>query len=284
MTAFARKEEKGEWGTLTWELRAVNHRFLDIIIRLPEDLRDIEGEVRARVAAFIHRGKIECKLHYQPSPNLAPDIALNLAFAERLIEACERIGTLLPKPAPTDPLAILAWPGVAAVEEPSLEPLREKALALLEEALEELVETRRREGERLRALIGARLDAMEGWLAKIKSRLPEARAKIRERLEAKLAEYGVEVDEARLAQEVALMVQRMDVAEEVERLETHLREAQRVLEKGGTVGRRLDFLMQEMHREANTLGVKSGDILLAQAAIELKVLIEQIREQVQNIE
>ncbi len=284
MTAFARKEAQGAWGTLAWEIRSVNHRFLDIHPRLPEGWRELEGEVRRRMAAYLHRGKVECRLHYQPSPAFAPSIHLDMAFAQRLIEACRRVGALLPAPAPTDPLAVLAWPGVAAVEEADLAPVKEAALDLLDRALEELVATRHREGERLKALIQGRLEAMAGWLERIKARLPEARARVKERIEARLQELGAEVDEARLAQEVALWVQRMDAAEEVERLETHLQEAERVLEKGGVVGRRLDFLMQEMHREANTLAVKSGDIPLSQAALELKVLIEQVREQVQNIE
>jgi uncharacterized protein (TIGR00255 family) len=284
MTAFARRERVGEWATLVWELRSVNQRFLEITPRLPEELRDLETAVRERVSRGLQRGKIECRLRYHPGPEALPDIKVNRGFAKQLADATREIDALLYNSAPINAMDILQWPGVIAVGDAWNEPLREEALALLEEALRTLVATREREGERLREFVEQRLTAMDQQISRVKAGLPAATGAIKDRTLRRLAELQVEVDEARLNQELALLLLKMDIAEEVERLETHVGEARRVLKGGGAVGRRLDFLMQELHREANTLGVKAADTETADAALEVKVLVEQAREQVQNIE
>lgn len=284
MTAFARRERVAEWATLVWELRSVNQRFLEIAPRLPEELRDLETALRERVSRSLQRGKVECRLRYHPGPEAQPDIKVNQGFAKQLADATREIDALLYNSAPINAMDILQWPGVIAVGDAWNEPLREEALALLDEALQALVATREREGDRLREFVEQRLAAMEEHISRVKARLPAAAAAIKDRTLRRLAELQLEVDEARLHQELALLLLKMDIAEEVQRLETHVGEARRVLERGGAVGRRLDFLMQELHREANTLGVKAADTETADAALEIKVLVEQAREQVQNIE
>jgi uncharacterized protein (TIGR00255 family) len=284
MTAFARTESQEDWGSLAWELRSVNHRFLEPTFRLPEDLRDLEGVLRERIARFVQRGKLECRLRFQPAATAAHEVAINTDFARQLAHLSREVDALLYSAAPINAMDVLRWPGVLLVSEPQLDVVRERALSLFEAALADLVAARVREGIRLQEFIELRLQAIHDWVTTVKARLPEVLSHIRDRLSQRLAELKAEVDAARLEQEIALLAQKMDVAEELDRLDAHVDETRRDLMQGGSLGRKLDFLMQEMHREANTLAAKSADIETTRAAVELKVLIEQVREQVQNLE
>ncbi|CAK0744194.1 UPF0701 family protein YicC [Gammaproteobacteria bacterium] len=283
MTAFARKVVPGKGGELVWELRCVNQRFLEQVIRLPEELRILEPQVRERIAARLRRGKVECVLRWRTAEGCA-ELALNHPLAEQITRLSRQVDTLLFNAAPVSSLDVLRWPGVIQSQEVDFSSIQQDALAALEAALTELIETREREGTRIAVLIGERLLAMEGVLVRVRQRLPEVLTRQRERLTARLAEIQASLSAERLEQEMLLFVQRIDVEEELDRLTTHIEEVRRVIAKEDGAGRRLDFLMQELNREANTLGAKSADMEITRAAVDLKVLIEQMREQVQNIE
>lgn len=284
MTAFAQRERWGNWGMLSWELRSLNHRYLEVSARLPEEFRGLEARVRDLVGEFIGRGKVECNLRYQRVSEGAAEVSVNRTLAERLIQAGQEVRAQLDNPAPLNVMDILRWPGVLEVAEPDMGDAHDAALALLAEALAELKDTRNREGIKLQEAIERRLEAMESLVVQVRSRLPTVLEHLRERLRNRLADLRAELDPTRLEQEIAIMAQRMDVAEELDRLETHIQEVRHVLSREEPVGRRLDFLMQELNREANTLASKSADAEVTRVSIELKVLIEQMREQVQNIE
>jgi uncharacterized protein (TIGR00255 family) len=284
MTAFARREIQAEWGSAVWELRSVNHRYLDVTVRLPEDLRGIEPEVRTRVGERARRGKLECNLRYQAGTGSAAGLRVNRAFAEQLARASREVDQLLYNAAPVHSLDVLRWPGVLETDAPDRELLTAELLRLLDLALGELIATREREGARVAAFLEARVAEMEPLVASVRVRVPSLVAATRERLRARLAELRTEVDTQRLEQELVLFAQRVDVSEELDRLAMHIAEVRRVLRDSGAVGRRLDFLMQEMNREANTLSSKSVDTETTRAAVDLKVLVEQMREQVQNVE
>lgn len=284
MTAFARRERQEEWGVLVWELRSVNHRYLEVSLRLPEELRAQENLFRERVRARLGRGKVECSLRFQPGAGAAGSVQVNEALARSLIEACERVEKLMSNAARLSAMDVLRWPGVSVETKPDLEPVQGAAMALLEEALNDLVATREREGARLKEAIEQRLKAVAGLVSEVRARRPQVLAAIREKLLTRIKALDLEPDGARLEQELAVIAQRLDVEEELDRLQTHLQEAADVLRRDEPVGRRLDFLMQEFNREANTLASKANDAQTTQAAVELKVLIEQMREQVQNIE
>ena len=284
MTAFARQEREAAWGALTWELRSVNHRYLEVTVRLPEELRGLEPQIRERVGGRLRRGKVECNLRVRLAPVAGTALELDDELIGQLAAAAAEVAGRFGATAPVDPLEVLRWPGVIHEQQPDLGPVREDVMAAFGEALDELVATRRREGEHIRDLLLARLAAMEPIVAGVRARLPEVRARVRERLLARLEEAGVQADPGRLEQELVFVAQKMDVDEELDRLEGHIKEVRQVLERDEAVGRRLDFLMQELHREANTLGSKSISAETTRASVDLKVLIEQMREQVQNIE
>jgi uncharacterized protein (TIGR00255 family) len=288
MTAFASAETETPWGALAFELRSVNHRYLELNPRLPEELRALEPALRERVAAKLTRGKVDVNLRYRPSDAAAAEIRLNDALLDRLQRTAADFAERFPKMT-TDFTRLLEWPGVLLREEVDQEGLREATLELLDRALDDMVATRGREGERLGVFLRERLDAIARTVADVRTWLPEIRAALRTRLETRLAEIRPasgqsSLDPGRLEQELVLQLSRIDVDEELDRLSVHIAEAQRVLDLPDAVGRRLDFLMQEFNREANTLGSKSVDKRTTQASVELKVLIEQMREQVQNIE
>jgi len=283
MTAFARAEAETPWGDLAWELRSVNHRYLDIFLRLPEDFRRLENDVRARINQRLARGKVEATLVFKARPGQG-GLNLNDDLLDALITAVGTVEARLARPAPVSPTDLLRWPGVVEAATPDLEALHARTLALLDEALDDLVAVREREGARLAALIEERLNALEDWVRRVRRRRPEVIEAQRRRLRERLEELAGEVDGQRLEQEMALLIQRLDVDEELDRLDTHLQEVRRQLRGDGPVGRRLDFLMQELNREANTLASKSADAETTRAAVEMKVLIEQMREQIQNIE
>ena len=283
MTAFAVAEADTRWGALSFELRSVNHRYLELNPRLPEELRAIEPALRERVAAKLTRGKIDVNLRFRPLDAAAADIRVNDAVLDRLERTAAVLGERFPKLA-TDFTGLLQWPGVLLREELDQEGLRHAALDLLDRALADMLATRQREGERLGVFLRERLDTVARIVVQVREWVPDIRAGLRARLETRLAEVKQAGEPGRLEQELVLQLSRMDVDEELDRLSAHVAEAQRVLALPDAVGRRLDFLMQEFNREANTLGSKSVDQRTTQAAVELKVLIEQIREQVQNIE
>jgi len=282
MTGFARVEQQTPGGRLAWEIRAVNHRYLDLQLRLPEDFRGLENDLRGRGMGALSRGKVEATLKLQAERSAAAS-QLDEDRLAALADTLQRVGAALDV-TPPDALAVLAWPGVLREESSALDPLVAAADALFSAALEDFNSTREREGARLGEFILTRLDAMRDIVARVRQRAPQVRDGWLQRLRSRCQDLGVDVDPARLAQEAVLAAQRLDVDEELSRLDAHLDEIHGVLKRREAVGRRLDFLMQELNREANTLSSKSQDEEMTRLAVELKVLIEQMREQVQNIE
>ncbi len=284
MTAFARRELVNEYGALRWELRSVNHRYLDVSLRMPEDLRGLELKVREQVAERLSRGKVECSLRFQST--LENDIALTVDHdvVKRISRVLDEVSHRLSNPARVNPIEVLNMPGVILREEPDLTPLYQSALDLLDEALDDMIDSRAREGEKLKLVIQQRCDAIDALVEQVRERLPDLRLALRKKMEDRLGELKEQLEAGRIEQEIALLAQKMDVDEEVDRLVSHVQEVRDVLERDEPVGRRLDFLMQELNREANTLASKSINAEVTRISVDLKVLIEQIREQVQNIE
>ncbi|NLO80888.1 MAG: YicC family protein [Xanthomonadaceae bacterium] len=284
MTAYDRQERVEEWGRLSWELRSVNHRYLDISPRLPEELRQLEPLVRERVAAVVARGKMECTLRFQPALGVTTGLEINWPYVDQLATAAAAVAAKLPNPAPISPLDVLKMPGVLQQTELDLEPIAAAALELLDQALQGFIASREREGAKLAELIRERAQRIAALVEQVRARRLEVNAKVREKLLSRLRELDGSPDPQRLEQELVYIAQRLDVEEELERLSMHVDEVQRVLQRREPVGRRLDFLMQELNREANTLSSKSADGETTAVAVEMKLLIEQMREQVQNIE
>ncbi len=284
MTSFARREVETELGSLRWELRSVNHRYLDVSMRMPEELRVLEPKVREAIAARLNRGKVEVGLRFNASSEETRDFSVDREMVKRLVKAMDEAGHLMSNPDRVNPLEILRWPGVMQQEEPSREPLYKAAMTLLDEALDDMLDSRGREGEKLKAVILQRCDGIDALVIQVQDSLPGLRDALRNKLLDRLGDLKEQLDPGRLEQEIALLAQKMDVDEEVDRLTGHVVEVRDILERDEPVGRRLDFLMQELNREANTLASKSIDADVTKISVDLKVLIEQIREQVQNIE
>jgi len=284
MTAFERRERQAEWGKLIWELRSVNHRYLDLHLRLPDELRYLESAVREHVGGRLVRGKVECTLRFAAAPGVSGTLEINWPFAEQVLAATSALAGRLPSPAAVSPLELLRTPGVLSETPPDMEPVAQAAMELLADALSGLRWARGREGGRLADIVLARAQRLAHLTDQVSVRRGEVNAGIRQKLLARVSEMGLSVDPGRLEQELVLLAQRLDVDEELERLRTHIAEVRRVLTQDEPIGRRLDFLMQELNREANTLTSKSADTETTQAAVEMKVLIEQMREQIQNIE
>jgi uncharacterized protein (TIGR00255 family) len=284
MTAFAREIEHIEIGELTWELRSVNHRFLESSVRLPEDLRGLDPKVRERLSARLNRGKLDCTLRFAPKPGVSGSLSVNQRLLEQVLLVADQIARRIGEPATPHVFELLQWPGLLQEPERDMDAVGSAALALLERALDTLIATREREGERLRALLLERCEKLIAIAADVHERMPDVLAGIRKRLTDRLAEVSGELDPLRLEQEMALLAQRLDVDEELDRLQVHVEEVRNALAGNGPIGRRLDFLMQELNREANTLSSKSSDAAVTLAAVDMKVLIEQMREQVQNLE
>ncbi len=284
MTAFARHEQSSAWGVILWELRSVNHRYLETAIRLPEALRSLETLARERIAAKLSRGKVEGMLKVQTTGATLTAISLNLPVVERLLEVAGELEHVMGPGTGLRLIDVLRWPGVISEAELDLDEIKQALLNSLDAALAELVATREREGQRTAELIEQRCAAMREQVRQVRARRPEVLARWRDKLFSRLADLPTEAEPGRLEQEMVLIAQRLDVDEELDRLDTHLNEIEAVLKRNEPVGRRLDFLMQELNREANTLSSKSADADTTRAAIELKVLIEQMREQIQNIE
>ncbi|WP_455205455.1 YicC/YloC family endoribonuclease [Kaarinaea lacus] len=284
MTAFARQSAASEVGQLTIELKSVNHRYSEVSLRLPEDLRFLEPQIRERIAKAVKRGKVDCNVKYQAPELQAGAVAIDADLLNVLTSANKEIEAVMDNPAPSRAVDFLKWPGVIKAPEQDAEALQKQALTLMDAALAELLETRQREGAQLKQTLSDRCDAMEKEVQQVKQRLPIAMEVLRQRLVDRLADLKGDMDENRLEQEMVMLANKSDVAEEVDRLAAHIIEVRRVLEQNNAIGRRLDFLMQELNREANTLSAKSVDTEQTRSAVELKVLIEQMREQVQNIE
>jgi uncharacterized protein (TIGR00255 family) len=270
--------------TLIWEVRTVNHRYLDISPRLPEIFRSIEPSVREVVGKHLKRGKVDCNLFYRKQKQGEEAIEVNEARLNQLLKVASNIEMNMSQFQAISALDVLRWPGVQSEVREDLEPVYEGAILLLNQALEQLVESREREGADILDMVESRCKLIQEQIQVAKTRLPEVQAQIREKLEKKINDLLEEPEQARLEQELVYFLQKMDVKEELDRLESHVKEVRRVLSQTEPVGRRLDFLMQELNREANTLGSKSADIQTTNVSVELKVLIEQMREQIQNIE
>jgi uncharacterized protein (TIGR00255 family) len=284
MTAFARAQRQGEWGSATCELKSVNHRYLEARVHVPDVLFELEQPINEYLRQQIQRGKVDCYFRFQPSTVADSALEINLPLAKKLAEANQSISQFFDNPTAVNSMSILQWPGVIQVKAMDVQAVQKEIMLLLETAVKDLLATRLREGDKLKDLFLQRLDSMAEQLAKAKLRLPDIIKQQRERITLRFSEAQVEMDPQRLAQEMVMFTQKIDVTEEIDRIDTHLNEVRRVLKQGGLVGRRLDFLMQELNREANTLGSKSVDVDTTQVSMEMKVLIEQLREQMQNIE
>ena len=284
MTAFAREDRVGDEGELTWEVRSVNHRFLEPHLRLPEELRVLEPAVRERLSKRLGRGKVDCTLRFVAMSGTAGQLQVNEALVRQLLSGARRVAALGGGSDVLSSAELLRWPGVVQEQQRDLEPVKRSALRLLDDALDSLVANREREGERLVQMIVDRCTLLADCVSTVRERIPSVLAGVRQRILGRLEEVRAELDPNRIEQELALIAQRLDVDEEMDRLGSHLKEVRDVLRKGGAVGRRLDFLMQELNREANTLSSKSADADVTRIAVEMKVLIEQMREQVQNLE
>jgi uncharacterized protein (TIGR00255 family) len=283
MTGFARREVSGAWGTLVCEIRSVNHRFLEAGFRLPDELRQTESELRQQLAAEIKRGKVDCSMSYRRLQGADSTLEVDTHALERLTRRVQEIAKLIPDPT-INVLDVLRWPGVLREESDVGDELLIAARGLFGATVKDLVAARAREGVRLRELLDQRCGALEGLVAQVRARLPEVQSRVRAKLHERLGELQVNVDRDRLEQELALMLQRLDVDEELDRLAGHIVEIRRIIGGRDPAGRRLDFLMQELNREANTLSSKSQDLETTRSAVDMKVIIEQMREQVQNIE
>jgi uncharacterized protein (TIGR00255 family) len=283
MTGFARRERQFPWGLLAWELKTVNHRFLELGCRLPEEFRPAESDFRAAIAAAIRRGKVECSLHFRPAV-VASQLEVDSALLTSLTARAQQIAAQAGSSARIDVLDLLRWPGVIHDATRDAAPMIAAAKSLLEEALAELARFRDSEGGRLRDALEQRCAGLLEFSGRVIERLPEIRSRMRAKLLDRIAQLVSDVDQDRLEQELAILAQRLDVDEEIDRLRGHVTEVRKTFEGQEAAGRRLDFLMQELNREANTLSSKSQDIETTRAAVDMKVLIEQMREQVQNIE
>lgn len=284
MTAFARQELTKNWGTLTLELRSVNHRYLDVSLRVPEDFRNLEAKIREKIASKLTRGKIDVGLRFSRIESKGGEITIDQDLVKQVSSACREIDHILYNPEAISSLDVLRWPGVIKTPELDVAELSTTLFELLDSTLKDLLEGRTREGDKLAELIKLRCQSILKVIEDVKKRLPEIMQIWREKLVKRMQDASVEIDENRLEQELVIIAQKTDVDEELDRLVTHITEVERVLKDQKPIGRRLDFLMQELNREANTLGSKSIDTETTKASVDLKVLIEQMREQIQNIE
>lgn len=284
MTGYAAIAQPIENATLTIELRAVNSRYLDLYFKLDDALKNLEPVLRERIAAKVNRGKLECKLNLMPQNQVAASLQINQEILQQLSDVSAYIQKKLPQSEVLSVGEILRWPGVLTGTEISTETLTQAVESLLETALQDFNASRAREGEKLKSVILDRVAQIEQLVEKVKPMMSTLVQEYRSKLEAKLADVMKTLDEERIAQELVLFMQRVDVDEELSRLSTHVSEVKRILNQNSPAGKRLDFLMQELNREANTLGSKSVSVQTTQVSMELKVLIEQMREQIQNIE
>lgn len=283
MTGYARYEHKADWGTAAWEIRSVNQRYLETYFRLPDAFRSLENTLREQFRKKLQRGKVECKLHLHMDDSRQTELNINESLAKSVIEKANWVSQQAEFPR-LNPLDVLRWPGVVNTDEQDMDEIQKEVLQALEKATAEFIENRKSEGNAIDRMLQERLDGVSTQVAFVRDRMPEVMQWQRERLQTRFEEAKVELDPQRVEQEMIMLAQKVDVAEELDRLDAHVEEARKILKKGGPCGRRLDFMMQEFNREANTLASKSINADITAAAVELKVLIEQMREQIQNIE
>lgn len=284
MTAFVQHRGQGEWGNAVWEIRTVNHRYFDQALRLPEELRELEPQLRELTRQHIQRGKIECTLKYKSQINQTSPLTIDQNLLKIITQLSQEVTSVAHDVLPLRLIDLLKWPGMINIQELEVTEIIPIIFSLYEEALHRLVEVREREGLALKEMIMTRLNAIENLVKKITAVQPTILKMQREQLQQRLAEIKIEYDPQRFEQEMVLLAQKSDVMEELDRLKTHVNEVQRITEQGGVVGRQLDFFMQELNRETNTMGSKTTNAELTQTVVELKILIEQMREQIQNIE
>jgi uncharacterized protein (TIGR00255 family) len=284
MTGFASGEITTSHGQLLWELRTVNHRYLEAQFKLPEGFRALESQLRDLASSKLKRGKLDASLQFRPAVKPEAALQINEALAQTVIGQAQKLAAKMADPEEISPLDVLRWPGVVTEAAIDTTELFEPAKALLETTLDSLVAARGREGGRIQIMLDERLTQIGELSAQVRTRMPEILTGIRERVQERARLLEARIDDDRLEQELVMLAQKMDVAEELDRLDAHIEETHAAFSMDGAVGRRLDFLMQEFNREANTLGSKSADPATTKAAVDLKVLIEQMREQVQNVE
>jgi len=284
MTGFAAVAAELPGMALSVDLRSVNHRYLDLTVKLPDELRAIEPGLRERLGSALKRGKVECRVSLNRTAVGSTALAVDTSRVDQLAAAAAAVSRHAPAASPLSIHEILRWPGVLADASVPPAALAQQVITLVDSAIRELDAARAREGAKIFAMLDAACDGIAAQVTRVTPRIPAIHAAFNERLSARLREAGMDPNEDRLKQELAVFATKVDVAEELQRLTAHVSEVRRVLRAGGSAGKRLDFLAQELHREANTLGSKSVDIEVSQASLELKVLIEQMREQVQNVE
>jgi len=284
MTAFGREQITSEWGTATWEIRSVNFRYLDISTRLPEDLRPLEQHVREKISTALTRGKIDATLKFQPTSSGKQDFRLNLNLVDQIASAISILDERTGSDTTLNSLDLLRWPGVLSNAEFDLNSVTKEILILLDKTVKSLISMRAREGEKIREFVSMRCNEARAITQVTRRQMPTIVETFKERLKDRLAETLDQINFDRLEQEIVILANKMDVSEELDRLIAHCDEVKSLLKHEKPVGRRLDFLMQELNREANTLGAKSADMVMTRSSVDLKVLIEQMREQIQNIE
>ena len=285
MTAYATRSTQTPRGQLTWELRSVNHRYLDLSLRMPEEFRELEPAIRQLFRDRLNRGKVEAFLRFRADPAAtATEVSLNTDLARALLSCHDQLAGMTEQSASPDLVQLLSWPGVVVQDSPDFQPERDASMALLNETVDALISAREQEGTAMAEMIETRLAGIANQVELVRAHLPEIRDALNRRLHERLAGLAEPVDPGRIEQEIVLQLQKLDVDEELDRLDAHVAEIRRILTLDEPVGRRLDFLMQELNREANTLGSKAAMVETGQASVELKVLIEQMREQVQNVE
>lgn len=284
MTAFARSQNQTETGQLCWEIRAVNHRYLDVSFRLPESFRFLEADLRAALRDKLSRGKIECYLKYQDTSSNNQSMLINIGMVNALMEVSNQLSASHQLANDISLSHVLAWPGIVQIQQADMEALGKQALSLFNESINQLLQARATEGAALKMHVEGRLTALLQGVSQAKVLISKLAQHTKDKVLNRLQALQLEVQESRIEQEIALILTRLDVSEELDRLATHIKEVSRTLSCDTVAGRRLDFLMQELNREANTLSSKSDSVELSQIAVEMKVLIEQMREQIQNIE
>ncbi len=284
MTGFARVEDSCEQGNLSWELRSVNHRYLEMNFRLPEEVRRLEPQLRQFLQKNLARGKVDCVFRYQLAETQTAALEINQPLLDSLLSQVNHVNEKLPQATPAEAMDLLAWPGVVRTTETDMQSFHENCFDLFKQATKQLADMRGTEGERLKVMLQERCQQIENIVKQVRKRYPQVLDAIKQKQKQRLEELNIEYDQQRFEQELVYTAQKLDVAEELDRLDSHLSEMQSIFDRKDPIGRRLDFLMQEFNREANTLASKSADTETTQAAVDLKVLIEQMREQVQNIE
>ncbi len=284
MTSYGRMEQSGDWGEASCEIRTVNHRYLEMSLRLPEEVRSLESKIREHISSKLNRGKVDCNIRFAQQDTSSGALPINQELLTKLIETAETTNSQLKEPSALNSLELLRWPGVLDKDVPDPEKIATPILEIIDNTLDTVIETREREGEKIRTMVLERCATSKEIISKVRELMPSILDNIRDKLLLRAQELSNEFNQDRLEQELLLLTQKMDVAEEMDRLDAHIDEVSRVLDQKGPVGRRLDFLMQEMNRESNTLGSKSAHLDTTNSSVDLKVLIEQMREQIQNIE